>query len=197
LGDRFDAMAEANIEIDFMRDFARQLPAFVIADMLAIDPSYQSDVVVELHGQRMKKGRRVIALIGAANRDPAKFTDSARLDLARNQGNHLSFGYGPHVCIGAQLNAVLTPAFGGAYVLLGLARFAASLFEGSARSSASVAGETLRRLGWSVQCQPMLHDINEAHDLQWLPAGWLPKAGLPTGHCGPAHSLTLEQKNAR
>jgi hypothetical protein len=122
LCDRFDAMAEANIEIDFMRDLARQLPAMVIADMLAIDPSYQSNVVVELHGQRMKKGRRVIALIGAANRDPAKFTDPARLDLARNQGNHLSFGYGPHVCIGAQLDAVLTPAFDGGYVLLGLAR---------------------------------------------------------------------------
>ena len=74
-------------------------------------------------------------------------------------------------------DAVLIPAFDGGYVLLGLARFDASLFEGIAWSSASVAGATLCRLqqlGWSVQRQPMLHDIDEAHDLQWLPAGWLP-----------------------
>lgn len=60
-------------------------------------------VDVEMHGQLMKKGDLVIPLIGAANRDPAKFTDPDRLDIARNQGAHLSFGYGPHVCIGATL----------------------------------------------------------------------------------------------
>ncbi|SFB25647.1 hypothetical protein SAMN04515620_13155 [Collimonas sp. OK607] len=60
-------------------------------------------VDVEMHGQLMKKGDLVIPLIGAANRDPAKFTDPDRLDIERNQGAHLSFGYGPHVCIGATL----------------------------------------------------------------------------------------------
>lgn len=58
---------------------------------------------VEMHGQLMKKGDLVIPLIGAANRDPAKFTNPDRLDIARNEGSHLSFGYGPHVCIGAAL----------------------------------------------------------------------------------------------
>ena len=58
---------------------------------------------VELHGQVMKRGELVIAFIGAANRDPAKFTDPDRLDLRRNEGMHLSFGFGPHVCIGATL----------------------------------------------------------------------------------------------
>ncbi|MFJ2988040.1 cytochrome P450 [Collimonas sp. NPDC087041] len=60
-------------------------------------------VDVEMHGQVMKKGDLVIPLIGAANHDPAKFTDPDRLDIRRNEGAHLSFGYGPHVCIGATL----------------------------------------------------------------------------------------------
>lgn len=58
---------------------------------------------VEMHGQRLKKGDLVIALIGAANRDPKKFEHPDRLDIRRNEGSHLSFGYGPHVCIGATL----------------------------------------------------------------------------------------------
>ncbi|MFC5475019.1 cytochrome P450 [Paraherbaspirillum soli] len=60
-------------------------------------------VDVEMHGQLMKKGDLVIPLIGAANRDPAKFSAPDQLDITRNEGAHLSFGYGPHVCIGATL----------------------------------------------------------------------------------------------
>ncbi|MGS0743880.1 cytochrome P450 [Glaciimonas sp. GG7] len=60
-------------------------------------------VDVEMHGQVMKKGDLAIPLIGSANRDPAKFTDPDTLDITRNQGAHLSFGFGPHVCIGAIL----------------------------------------------------------------------------------------------
>ena len=58
---------------------------------------------VELHGKELKKGELVIPLIGAANRDPKQFSNPDTLDITRNEGNHLSFGYGPHVCIGATL----------------------------------------------------------------------------------------------
>ncbi len=86
------------------------------------------------------------------------------------------------------VDAVLTPAFDGGYVLLGLADFDASLFAGIAWSTASVAEVTLQRLqqlGWRIQIAPTLHDIDEAFDLQWLPEGWLseewlPERGLPT-----------------
>jgi cytochrome P450 len=60
-------------------------------------------VDLEMHGQAMKKGDLVIAMIGAANRDPARFSDPERLDITRSEGAHLSFGHGPHVCIGAIL----------------------------------------------------------------------------------------------
>ncbi|WP_322741705.1 cytochrome P450 [Glaciimonas soli] len=56
---------------------------------------------IALHGHRLKKGDLVIPMIGAANRDPAKFSNPDTINLTRNEGSHLSFGYGPHVCIGA------------------------------------------------------------------------------------------------
>lgn len=72
--------------------------------------------------------------------------------------------------------ATLFPTFDGGYALLGLNRFHPSLFAGIAWSTDTVAFDTLSRLGqlgWTVQSQPMLHDIDEPADLQWLPKLWL------------------------
>lgn len=41
--------------------------------------------------------------VGSANRDRAVFPDPDELDLARSSNRHVSFGRGPHVCIGALL----------------------------------------------------------------------------------------------
>jgi len=59
-----------------------------------------------LHGQPLKRGELVIGLIGAANRDPRCFDDPDRLDIARRAFAPLSFGSGPHVCIGAALTLI-------------------------------------------------------------------------------------------
>jgi len=56
-----------------------------------------------LHGRLLRRGDLVVPLIGAANRDPVRFPDPDRLDIARDGGASLSFGSGPHVCIGAAL----------------------------------------------------------------------------------------------
>ena len=56
-----------------------------------------------LHGRQLRRGDLVVALIGAANRDPARSRNPDELDITRREGSHLSFGHGPHVCIGAAL----------------------------------------------------------------------------------------------
>ncbi|MDM0037509.1 cytochrome P450 [Variovorax sp. J22G21] len=56
-----------------------------------------------LHGRQLRRGDLVVALIASANRDPARHAEPDRLDVARRPGGLLSFGAGPHLCIGAGL----------------------------------------------------------------------------------------------
>ena len=58
---------------------------------------------LELGGKTIHKSDAVISVIGAANRDPARFPDPDRLDLGRADNRHLAFGWGGHFCFGAPL----------------------------------------------------------------------------------------------
>ena len=68
----------------------RTLTRFVAAD-------------VELGGQQLKQGDLLIAILGSANRDEARFADPALLDIHRRPNPHLAFGKGAHYCLGAPL----------------------------------------------------------------------------------------------
>ena len=57
----------------------------------------------ELGGRALRRGELVMTLLGAANRDPARFPDPDRLDLARAPNQHFAFGRGIHFCLGAPL----------------------------------------------------------------------------------------------
>lgn len=59
---------------------------------------------VTIGDTRLPAGANLLVLIGAANRDPAVFADPEAFDIARpNMRDHLAFGYGAHMCLGAPL----------------------------------------------------------------------------------------------
>jgi cytochrome P450 len=58
---------------------------------------------VELHGRTVPAGSAMLFLVGSANRDERRYPDPDRYDIHRDIGQHLSFGYGVHFCLGASL----------------------------------------------------------------------------------------------
>jgi len=58
---------------------------------------------VMLGDKLIRKRQAVIAVMGAANRDPERFPDPDRLDLGRQDNRHVAFAWASHFCFGAPL----------------------------------------------------------------------------------------------
>ena len=56
-----------------------------------------------LAGTPIPSGAAVLVMLGAANRDPAQFSEPERFDVGRRPNQHVAFGEGIHSCIGSQL----------------------------------------------------------------------------------------------
>ncbi len=64
----------------------------------------RTTTAVRLSGVDIAKDELVLALVAAANRDPAQFPDPDRFDIRRDTRGHLGFGHGVHFCVGAPLS---------------------------------------------------------------------------------------------
>ncbi len=102
---------KAMIDFPEQRDRLRNNPELIesaVEEFLRFDgPSNSIARVVaadhELGGKQLRKGERVFAMINAANRDAEQFERPQELDLSRTPNRHLTFGQGPHFCLGAPL----------------------------------------------------------------------------------------------
>jgi cytochrome P450 len=94
-----------------MWDELRRDPALVPG---AIEESLRHDSPIQgffrttvadypLHGVEIPTGARVLLLYGAANRDPRHYADPDVFRVSRGAGDHLAFGSGIHLCLGAHL----------------------------------------------------------------------------------------------
>lgn len=61
---------------------------------------------IPVGGRLIQKGRRVLVMLGAANRDPAAFPEPDRFDPKRTPNDHLAFSGGSHYCLGAAIAAI-------------------------------------------------------------------------------------------
>jgi cytochrome P450 len=94
-------------ELERLRDHPQLMPS-AIEELLRYESPSQytarlAPADTELGGTVIKGGDGVVAVMGAANRDPQRFPDPDRLDLAREDNRHVAFGWAGHFCFGAPL----------------------------------------------------------------------------------------------
>ncbi len=58
---------------------------------------------IECHGQVVPAGSALLLMLASANHDERRFEDPDRFDIHRTIGQHVTFGYGTHYCLGVAL----------------------------------------------------------------------------------------------
>ncbi len=107
LGNGLVVLLEHPRATDALRTRPELAPAYV-DELLRHDSPVQlttrtAGEPVSLDGVELPAGSWLLLLLGAANRDPRRFPEPARFDPWRAQSHPLSFGAGPHYCLGAAL----------------------------------------------------------------------------------------------
>jgi cytochrome P450 len=87
---------EPGIAARAVAEILRYEPPVQLVARTALEPA-------ELAGQPVPAGSMVFGLLGAANRDPAQVKEPEVFDVTREKASSLSFGAGPHYCLGAYL----------------------------------------------------------------------------------------------
>jgi cytochrome P450 len=107
LGNTVAALLEQPDELDRLRGDLALVPA-ALEESLRYDAPFQglyrrTTSEVELGGVTIPAGAGVVPLFGSANRDERHYADPDRFDVTRNPADHLGFGSGIHLCLGAPL----------------------------------------------------------------------------------------------
>jgi len=92
-------------QMAWLRGRADDIPGTAIQEIVRIASPFTHLVRTatsdhELHGQQIKEGDIMLMLFAAGNFDERAFDDPNKFDLARENNPHLSFGRGPHQCLG-------------------------------------------------------------------------------------------------
>lgn len=92
------ALLKANPELldNTVEETLRYEPPVTLIPRIALED-------FDLHGNAIRAGQIVQLSIASANRDEARFPEPERFDISRKPGRYLSFGFGPHGCLGAPL----------------------------------------------------------------------------------------------
>ena len=107
IGNGMLALLKSPAQLQRLRDHPELLDS-AINELLRYDSPVQIDSRnaigdVEIGGKRIAAGQRILAIVGAANRDPQIFANPDELDIGRDEVSHLSFGRGIHYCLGSPL----------------------------------------------------------------------------------------------
>jgi cytochrome P450 len=142
IGNAMQSLLENPDQMELLRNEPSLIPS-AIEELLRYNGPVQATARVattdiEVGGVTVKGGQMAMAVLGAANHDPAKYPDPEKLDLRRNPTDHMGFGDGIHFCIGAPLaraeaqiafeellkryaviEAAGEPTFGGTFIIRG------------------------------------------------------------------------------
>lgn len=107
MGNALIALYRNRDQLELLRRGLDRMPQ-AVEEFLRYDSSVQlsgRDALqdTEVCGIKVPKGRSIITLLAAGNRDPDVFPEPDKLDITREKVKPLSFGGGIHLCLGAQL----------------------------------------------------------------------------------------------
>jgi cytochrome P450 len=97
-----DQLAKVRSDRDLIPNAVREALRYDFGSLAAVNTRFALEAI-PLHDKTIQPGDSVMLSPASANRDPRVFPNPDRFDVTRDTGDALSFGRGPHYCLGANL----------------------------------------------------------------------------------------------